>query len=64
MLAILHPRRSEYGKLHRSEYEYAHFRAFGGMSKMQEYIPVTDKSNPLTTVLKDNLVLVYVEEAV
>lgn len=30
----------------------------GGMSKMLEYIPVTDKSNPLTTVLKDNLVLV------
>ena len=30
MLAILHPRRSEYGKLHRSEYEYALSRAFGG----------------------------------
>ena len=61
MLAILHPRRSEYGKLHRAEYEYAHSREFGGMSKMLEYIPVTDKSNPLTTVLKDNMVLVYEE---
>lgn len=28
---------------------------------MLEYIPVTDKSNPLTTVLKDNMVLVYEE---
>lgn len=30
MLAILHPRRSDYGKLHRAEYEYAHSREFGG----------------------------------
>lgn len=58
-LAILHQRRSEYGREHRREYELFRSREFGGRSSMVEYIPVMDKSNTLTTVTKDNMVLVY-----
>lgn len=57
--AILHQRRSEYGREHRHEYELQRSRKWGGRSSMVEYIPVVDKSNTLTTVTKDNMGVVY-----
>lgn len=58
---VLRLRRSDYGKTHRKAYEYGHSREYGGMSSMVERYPSTDgKSGPLTTVLKDNLVICYV----
>lgn len=60
---VLRLRRSEYGRLHRDEYEYGHSRRWGGMSSMIERFPSPDgKSGPLTTVLKDNWVIVYDED--
>lgn len=57
---VLHIRRSDYGKEHRKAYEYGHSREYGGMSSMVERYPSTDgKSDSLTTVLKDNLVIHY-----
>ena len=56
----LHQRRSEYGKLVRKDYE-AH-RLNQGRCKMQEYVPRTDeKCGTLSTVEKDNYVMIYEE---
>jgi len=57
----LHQRRNEYGRLVRKAYEN-HTLESGGRSQMQDYIPRTDgKLGTLTTVEKDNYVLVYEE---
>lgn len=57
----LHQRRNEYGRLVRKAYEN-HTLTSSGRSQMQDYIPRTDgKCGTLTTVEKDNYVLVYEE---
>lgn len=61
MIRCTWKQRSEFGKLHRYEYENLHSREYGGMSSSVERYPSTDgKSGLLTTVLKDNLVICYV----
>lgn len=54
--------RSEFGKRHRYEYENLHSRVYGGRQAMKEKALVFDKCGPLTTVLKDNLVICYEKE--
>lgn len=49
--------RSEFGKLHRHEYENLHSREYGGRQAMKEKALVFDKCGLLTLALGDNVIL-------
>ena len=57
----LHQQRNELGKRVRKEYENGS-REHGGRSSMQDFVPRVDcKTGTLTSVDKDNWILIYEE---